>query len=412
MDSSSFRKTMALATAAALILSAVLLLLFSDPYRFRAEPVRSKQELSLKKTALKDRKPIRPTLCRDRLSDNLALIYDEIGGQLENSVGGSFWLSNASKADFACAWKAYSDDHPEVFWISSETPYSYYEMDGELEIEFNYVLSGEELEGAKKELNKAAEKAFAYAPDNPDDLELEVFINDYLVNHCEYKTGAELCHTSYGALVNGEAVCDGYSRAFQLLCRNAGISCAVIEGTSDFNDDKNVGHMWNLVQLDGDWYHADVTWNDIDKAKFFCERYFFLNVDDKEIRQDHRINPVYSPEKHQSGEPFNIFIPKCETERLRYLDICFATVSDLQKDDDMIAALIAAARNKDKSCNLVIAKTLPYKETCNKLIHENYLNDWINAANRYCDGTHQIGTDTKAYTYKNKNVLTIELKYD
>ena len=56
MDSSSFRKTMALATAAALILSAVLLLLFSDPYRFRAEPVRSKQELSLKKTTLKDRK--------------------------------------------------------------------------------------------------------------------------------------------------------------------------------------------------------------------------------------------------------------------------------------------------------------------------------------------------------------------
>ena len=409
MNTSPFRKIIAVVIAAALLLTAGLLFLFIDPYRFRAEPVRSQPNLSLKKTALSERKPVQPTLCRDRLPENLALLYDEAGKQLEKSDGESFWVSNATKEDFACAWRAYANDHPEVFWISPQTPYSYYEMDGELEVEFNYILSNEALFNAKNKFDEAVKKAFAYAPENADDLEAEVFVNDYLVNHCAYDMKAELNHTAYGALVNGKAVCDGYSRAFQYLCSRLGIACTVIEGTSDFNDDQNEGHMWNCVQLDGEWYHADVTWNDIDNAKFFCERYFYLNLNDEEIKLDHRPAPLFTDGQPQSDKAFNIFVPACKTERLRYMDICFATVSDLEKDDDVIAALIAAARDKEKSCSLVIARKLPYKETCDKLIHEGYLDKWINGANRYCDSNHQIGTDTRAYTYQHKNVLTIEL---
>ena len=404
---------MALATAAALILSAVLLLLFSDPYRFRAEPVRSKQELSLKKTALKDRKPIRPTLCRDRLSDNLALIYDEIDGQLENSVGGSFWLSNASKADFACAWKAYSDDHPEVFWISSETPYSYYEMDGELEIEFNYVLNGEELEGAKNELNKAAEKAFAYAPDNPDDLELEVFINDYLVNHCEYKTGAELCHTSYGALVNGEAVCDGYSRAFQLLCRNAGISCAVIEGTSDFNDDKNVGHMWNLVELGGSWYHLDCTWDDGDDGYM----HDFFNMTDTMISRDHVTDPLLSDSTYTDDFSYNFFVPECSSIDMNYFNIEGLIVTEITLEtEEQIANLIYnKASAGENNISFMVDGDLSYDEFTSYLLDNSAYKFMVLAerANDYLDDAHKLKTNTcKTYKSESRQTLRIEMYFE
>lgn len=391
-----------------LIATGVFLLLFSDPYRFRSEPVWEPVKTGLPKTALKDRKALQSTLCRDALPQELLTAYDTIGEYAHYNSSESFWLENITKDEFKAAYEAYTRDHPEVFWLSGDSAFSYYQMDTSLEVELSFSHSGEALDAAKQIFNEAVGKAFTYAPDNADDLEMEVYINDYLVSHCEYQTDAEMCHSAYGALVGGKAVCDGYAHAFQLLCNKMGIPCSVIEGTSDFNEDKDTGHMWNCVQLDGDWYNADVTWNDINKTRFFCERYFYLNIDDKEIKTDHRFSPLYD-----GGEgSYNLFLPDCKTEKLRYLNICCLVIADLDKDDPMIAALINAAKNKDKSCSFVIANSLPYKETCNSIINDGYINSWIEGANHYCDSKHQIGLQTKAYTYQNKNVLTIELSYD
>ncbi len=64
-------------------------------------------------------------------------------------------------------------------------------------------------------------------------------------------------HTAYGALVNGRAVCDGYSKAYQYLLYQVGILSHVATGTGNGG-----GHAWNLVRLDGDWYYTDLTWDD------------------------------------------------------------------------------------------------------------------------------------------------------
>ena len=84
-------------------------------------------------------------------------------------------------------------------------------------------------------------------------------------------------------------------------------------------------------------------------------------------------------------------------------------------DDDIkkrFGALINTARQKDRSCSFVIGDSLPYNDTCNSIINDGYINSWIEGANHYTDNNHQIGMQTKAYTYKNKNVLTVELSYE
>lgn len=57
---------------------------------------------------------------------------------------------------------------------------------------------------------------------------------------------------------NGEpVVCEGYAKAFKYLCDESGIGCLILEG--------NMGgsaHMWNYVELDGNWYLVDVTNDD------------------------------------------------------------------------------------------------------------------------------------------------------
>lgn len=410
MSFSNKQRIIAGSVAVALIITGVLIFLFSDKYRFRAKPEWNTIKSGLTQISTKDRQPITSDFCLSRLPEQLHSAYETLDKYVRENTGESFWLSDITIDEFRSVFEAYTSDHPEVFWLSSESAFSYYQMDTELEVELNFTHSGDALATAKQYLNDAIDKAFTYAPDKADDLEMEVFINDYLVTHCEYKSGAEMSHNAYGALVSGNAVCDGYSHAFQLLCNRMGISCSVVEGTSDFNDDKDTGHMWNCVLLGNDWYHADVTWNDISEAKFFCERYFYLNLSDKEIKSDHRTAPLFDSGSYKSGS-FNVFLPECKSDKLRYLNMYCPTVTDLNKDGDMIGALITAAENKDESCGFIIADSLPYKETCDSIIKDGAMNEWIEGANHYLDQKHQIGSETRVYTYQNKNVLIAELTY-
>lgn len=93
-------------------------------------------------------------------------------------------------------------------------------------------------------------------------------INNYIVNLATYdpnmggKDESRFSHDVYGVFVDPKhyAVCDGYSKAFLLLCEKEGIECVVVLGTSLPN---LVNHAWNYVKMDdGKWYGMDVTWND------------------------------------------------------------------------------------------------------------------------------------------------------
>lgn len=64
-------------------------------------------------------------------------------------------------------------------------------------------------------------------------------------------------YESYGALVNGKAVCEGYAKAFKLLCDRAGIPCVLVGGKANGGD-----HMWNYVMIGNTWYLVDLTFDD------------------------------------------------------------------------------------------------------------------------------------------------------
>lgn len=58
-------------------------------------------------------------------------------------------------------------------------------------------------------------------------------------------------------------VCEGYARAFKVVCDKLGISCVLTQGLAKEDpEDEGTGHMWNYVQVDGKWYGEDATWND------------------------------------------------------------------------------------------------------------------------------------------------------
>lgn len=97
-------------------------------------------------------------------------------------------------------------------------------------------------------------------------------INNYLTGLVTYDPNAWsenvsiYAHDAYGALVDPDhyAVCDGYSKAFLLLCEREGIECVIVLGTALPSMEN---HAWNYVRMDDDkWYAVDVTWNDNGKG--------------------------------------------------------------------------------------------------------------------------------------------------
>lgn len=66
------------------------------------------------------------------------------------------------------------------------------------------------------------------------------------------------------ALLCGSAICAGYAETLRNLLAECGINSKVISGGQVHRGDPGNGsHAWNQVQLDGEWYHCDIT-NDAD----------------------------------------------------------------------------------------------------------------------------------------------------
>ncbi|HWP79474.1 MAG TPA: transglutaminase domain-containing protein [Candidatus Acidoferrum sp.] len=96
------------------------------------------------------------------------------------------------------------------------------------------------------------EPAIANLPDAGDTIEE---IHDYVLAQTTYGGSGENAYSARGVFVDGQAVCDGYTRAVLMLCQAAGIPCLYIGA-------ENINHSFNLVYSEGQWYIVDATWDD------------------------------------------------------------------------------------------------------------------------------------------------------
>lgn len=72
------------------------------------------------------------------------------------------------------------------------------------------------------------------------------------------KLGKYDIYTSFAPAFYKGGVCSAFSKLFYRLAKASGLESRYIEG--DVNDGNKYGHSWNLVKVDGIWYHIDTTW--------------------------------------------------------------------------------------------------------------------------------------------------------
>ena len=140
----------------------------------------------------------------------------------------------------------------------------------------------------KQTFEKEVNRILSTIPANAPDVWKEKLIYDRILMDSHYNLGAQwdgLAQdnwTAYGIIVNKTGVCESYSEAFQTLCLYAGIKCTGVVGTA------GGGHKWNCVELDGEWYMCDITFDDpIGGEEGAAYHYYFNRTSDWFIEYNH-----------------------------------------------------------------------------------------------------------------------------
>ncbi|MBQ8568409.1 MAG: hypothetical protein IJ446_04245 [Oscillospiraceae bacterium] len=126
-------------------------------------------------------------------------------------------------------------------------------------LEITYSYTPEQVNRMIRETEKQADNILGLITDDMDDYDKLKLFHDSLIINCSSDIDGEYADTVYGALVDKKALCEGYARAFSYLCSRSGIENIIVTGTA------GEAHMWNMVKLDGNWYHVDVTWDHPDR---------------------------------------------------------------------------------------------------------------------------------------------------
>ena len=318
---------------------------------------------------------------------------------------------NFSEKDMDICIKSYTMDHPEVFWVTNR--YTYGSAGNQAVIQLYSYVGGVECRQMIAELNGKVEDIVTNIPSGLKEYHLEKYIHNTVLDGCSYADGVKTADdgweefTTYGALVNGSAVCEGYAHAMCMLLNKVGLNCYYANGYGESS-----AHMWNTVEIDGNWYHLDATWDDNENAFF---NYFNLN--DEQIKTDHVISPELDEIKDNEslGDVYNIFLPECVSDSANYFVVESTYIYDFEECRDvMVSDLVQSAENMDEMFTVKFDSGLDFNTAMDVMFNTEpyYMFDFIKEANMQLDSEHQINdSNVSIIILENFNSVVVKLEY-
>ncbi|MGN1328752.1 MAG: transglutaminase domain-containing protein [Eubacterium sp.] len=154
-------------------------------------------------------------------------------------------------------------ENPELFWSNGGCS-----VDSTGKLTFDYIYTPEEIEVCKAQIESNTKDIIAQANTISDEYERALLLFDFISENVTYDDNAAenladnpKASTMAGALVDGKAVCGGYSRAYQYLLSECSLNAETVHGIAN-TPDGNQNHAWTLQYLDGNYYYTDATWGD------------------------------------------------------------------------------------------------------------------------------------------------------
>ena len=363
------------------------------------------------------------------LTENEEALYEEIDRNihsigLEKNDSGYYDISRITvwneltETEIKVAITAYKNDHPEVFWLANV--YGRASQNGNTMLYLYSYVSPEECEKMIRKTNSKVQSIVESIGEDQTEFDRELLAFRAVADHCAYDTATATgeakdwqSYTAYGALINGKAVCEGYSRAMQLLLSYLDMECRLIHGMAD-----GTGHMWDLVRIGGDWYHLDATWNDQKDVVI----YDYFNVTDHVIQKDHTIGPELDKLSTEQVDTliknngnFNMNLPSCSRITENYLRKRGVQISSFSvaEDQRVIEAFRDARDSQQQAVYLYISEDIDFDMAINQLLKTRspQLFVYLQGANKGYGAARIDDTEVRYIVSEQARSVTVMLDY-
>lgn len=234
------------------------------------------------------------------LNEDEKKIYAEILTIL-TTFGENVLVSTIDTAMIDKAYQCVMLDHPEIFYVKgySITKITLAGVLKKITVSGAYTMTPEEKNVKEKLIELKVQEYLSGISADASDYEKMKYIYEYLIEHTEYDADSEDNQNICSVLLNQRSVCQGYAKTTQLLALRLGIDCMPAEGV--VRDGQL--HVWNVVRLDGNYYHVDTTWGDasytmseeqqISGFESTGINYDYLCISDEMVERTHEIQSVY-----------------------------------------------------------------------------------------------------------------------
>ncbi|NCC75655.1 MAG: hypothetical protein EOM08_04380 [Clostridia bacterium] len=274
----------------------------------------------------------------DELIDRVYALYDQVFR--ENAQ--YFWLDGSARIEYSI--------------LQTQTP-TFNAMTLEMGYTPGYAdASSDTLKTRQTALLAAADRVAALASQAPTKWQQIQIVHDHLIQGTVYDTTLDqTTNNAASALLDHLTLCQGYAQSFQLITQKLGIPVTLITGSSE-----GVDHAWNLVWIDGQPYHVDVTHDDPVPDGGENDQPTHINFlrSDAMMRQTHTWNADDYPRASSDGAHY-----------YRLQDLTAATLDELEA---RIAHFVSQADFTNSQPDLLeilyLGDDLPSKSTAEELL--------------------------------------------
>lgn len=225
------------------------------------------------------------TYAFESLDENLRQPYlDIVKGAL--ALQDKINTTEVSEQDLKIIFQAITRDYPIINWLGETYSFTK-DFSGGTTVQIDYSKNENEVNLILTQLNAHTSVLLGDINPNLSDYDKALKVHDILVETVTYDLEAPNQREAYGAIVDKNATCQGYAKAYQFLLLKLGIESSLVFG------DSGERHAWNMVKLDDEYYYSDVTFDDreLSDGRPYLSREF-LFVDEKTMNLTHKVDMI------------------------------------------------------------------------------------------------------------------------
>ena len=334
----------------------------SDSVSSEVTSAQTEPEITSAAEETAEAKPAAETSDTGEITAETDELYDFIVSELEQFHQTFTYNAYAESPEIDNAFFTLDDIRPDIFWVNN---WSYTMYEDHVDITVGYIddYSEDDLRRMYNELTARADEIVSMIPEDSTDYQKALSAHDIIIDSTVYDfegaamSSTGICATAYGCLVNGSAICQGYSEAYTFILNRLGIRSGICSGIAD-----GESHAWNYVEINNEDYWVDITWDDPQSS----------SESEQQIIHDYfLINDEILYRSHELGND-NLFVPECSSMAENYYVVNGDYLESY--DFDSVAEIIRKYKDTGRA-DIMFADWESYEAAVNDLFGEDRIWD-------------------------------------